>query len=101
MPHQIFSWLAGRCAIPLDQAWFCESSRVVCNDATCCNCASPEHTQCLAKCGMDHARYPGCWLLIQDQLSGRYSAFMLWGGRHAMHGLQTGNQRESDALVIN
>jgi hypothetical protein len=50
---------------------------------------------------MDHARYPGCWLLIQDQLSGRYSAFMLWGGRHAMHGLQTGNQREFDALVIN
>ena len=48
MPHQIISWPAERCAIPLDLAWFCESCRVVCNDATCCNCDSPEHTQRLA-----------------------------------------------------
>jgi hypothetical protein len=48
MRHQVISWPTERCAIPLDQAWYCESCRVICNDATCCSCASAEHTQRLA-----------------------------------------------------
>ena len=48
MRRQTISWPAERCAIPLDQAWYCESCRVICNDATCCTCASAEHTQRLA-----------------------------------------------------
>lgn len=35
-------------AIPLDEAWYCESCRVILNDATCFCCASAEHTQRLA-----------------------------------------------------
>lgn len=39
---------ADRRAIHLDQAWFCETCRVVSNDSTCSACASPEHTHRLA-----------------------------------------------------
>ena len=48
MRPQVITSPSGRCAIPLDQAWFCESCRAIGNDATCCNCDSPEHTQRLA-----------------------------------------------------
>jgi hypothetical protein len=41
--HTIDS-LPQRCLIRLDQAWYCESCRAISNDATCCNCASEEHT---------------------------------------------------------
>ena len=48
MPHPIIDWPAQICAIPLDEAWFCESCRAITNDVTCCFCASEEHTQRLA-----------------------------------------------------
>ena len=48
MPRHIIDWPAQSCAIPLDQAWFCESCRVITNDPTCCSCASAEHNQRLA-----------------------------------------------------
>jgi hypothetical protein len=48
MPRQVISPPAGRCAIALDRAWYCESCSVICNDATCCNCDSSEHTHRLA-----------------------------------------------------
>ena len=48
MRRQIISLLAERCAIPLDQAWYCESCRMICNDPTCCTCASAEHAQRMA-----------------------------------------------------
>jgi hypothetical protein len=35
-------------AIPLDEAWYCESCRVILNDSTCFCCASAEHTNRLA-----------------------------------------------------
>ena len=57
MRRQTKSWRAEPCAIPLDQAWYCESCRVICNDATCCNCASAEHTQRLAP-WLDREREP-------------------------------------------
>ena len=57
MRRQTMSWPAERCAIPLDQAWYCESCRVICNDATCCTCASAEHTQRLAP-WLDRERDP-------------------------------------------
>ena len=57
MRHQIVSAPTDRCAIPLDNAWFCESCRAICNDATCCNCASAEHTQRLAP-WLDREREP-------------------------------------------
>lgn len=50
-------WPAERCAIRLDQAWYCESCRVISNDATCCTCASSEHTQQLAP-WLDREREP-------------------------------------------
>ena len=31
-------------AIPLDEAWYCESCRVILNAATCFCCASAEHS---------------------------------------------------------
>lgn len=48
MRRQVISWPTERCTIPLDQAWYCESCRVICNDTTCSNCDSREHTQRLA-----------------------------------------------------
>jgi len=48
MGHRIFSSPADRCAIPLDEAWYCESCRAISNDSTCCCCASAEHSQRLA-----------------------------------------------------
>ncbi len=39
---------AERFAIPLDEAWYCESCRVVLNHAACFCCASSDHTQRLA-----------------------------------------------------
>jgi hypothetical protein len=57
MGHQIISSPADRCAIPLDQAWFCESCHTITNDATCCTCASAEHTQRLAP-WLDREREP-------------------------------------------
>lgn len=36
------------CAISLDQAWYCESCRVVVNDPLCSLCDSRDHTQRLA-----------------------------------------------------
>jgi hypothetical protein len=39
---------AERFAIPLDEAWYCESCRVILNDSICFCCASAEHTQQLA-----------------------------------------------------
>jgi hypothetical protein len=53
MRHQITE----RCAIPLDQAWYCESCRAICNDAACCSCASADHTQRLAL-WLDREREP-------------------------------------------
>jgi hypothetical protein len=35
-------------AIPLDEAWYCESCRVILNDSACFCCASAEHTHRLA-----------------------------------------------------
>ena len=57
MRRQTISWPAERCAIPVDQAWYCESCRVICSEATCCNCASAEHTQPLAP-WLDREREP-------------------------------------------
>ena len=57
MAHKIISSPAERCAIPLDQAWFCESCHVITNDATCCYCASAEHSQRLAA-WLDREREP-------------------------------------------
>jgi hypothetical protein len=57
MRHQIASWPAERYVIPLDQAWYCESCRAISNDATCCSCASAEHTQRLAP-WLDREREP-------------------------------------------
>jgi hypothetical protein len=37
-----------RFAIPLDEAWYCESCRVILNDSTCFCCASREHIHRLA-----------------------------------------------------
>ena len=48
MRRQTKSWPAERCAIPLNQAWYCESCHVISNDETCCTCASAEHSQRLA-----------------------------------------------------
>ena len=48
MRHQINSWPAESCAIPLDEAWYCDSCRAICNDGTCYLCASAEHSQRLA-----------------------------------------------------
>ncbi|HKF49342.1 MAG TPA: hypothetical protein VKB38_18425 [Terracidiphilus sp.] len=44
MRHQALPRPADYCAIPLDQAWYCESCRAICSDATCRSCASAEHT---------------------------------------------------------
>src|SRR5215472_4414881 len=57
MRRQIISWSAERCAIPLDQAWYCESCHVISNDGTCCSCASAEHNQRLAL-WLDREREP-------------------------------------------
>ena len=46
-----------RCTIPVDQAWYCESCRVICNDGTCSSCASAEHNQRLAL-WLDREREP-------------------------------------------
>jgi hypothetical protein len=53
MRHQINE----SCAIPLDQAWYCESCRVISNDWTCSACASAEHNQRLAL-WLDREREP-------------------------------------------
>jgi hypothetical protein len=53
MRHQITE----SCAIPLDQAWYCESCRVISNDWTCCSCANAEHNQRLAL-WLDREREP-------------------------------------------
>jgi hypothetical protein len=53
MRHQITE----SCAIPLDQAWYCESCRVITNDGRCCSCASEEHNQRLAL-WLDREREP-------------------------------------------
>ena len=57
MRRQITSWSAERCAILLDQAWYCESCHVISNHATCCSCASAEHNQRLAL-WLDREREP-------------------------------------------
>ena len=57
MGNQDVSWAAGCCAIALDQAWYCESCRVITNAATCCSCASAEHCTRLAP-WLDHEREP-------------------------------------------
>jgi hypothetical protein len=57
MHRQITSWSAQHCAIPLDQAWFCESCQVITNGETCCTCASAEHNQRL-KLWLDREREP-------------------------------------------
>jgi hypothetical protein len=36
------------CAIPLADAWFCQTCQVVLNRELCCYCASAAHTQRLA-----------------------------------------------------
>jgi hypothetical protein len=53
MRHQIIE----RCTIPLDQAWYCESCRVISNDGTCSSCASAQHNQRLAL-WLDREREP-------------------------------------------
>jgi hypothetical protein len=53
MRHQITE----SCAIPLDQAWYCESCHVITNDEMCCTCASAEHNQRLAL-WLDREREP-------------------------------------------
>ena len=40
--------LADRCAIPLAQAWFCQSCGVINNAMVCCYCDSSDHSQRLA-----------------------------------------------------
>ena len=57
MRRQTKSRPAERCVIPLNKAWYCESCHVICNDATCCTCASAEHTQRLAP-WLDREREP-------------------------------------------
>lgn len=56
MQRQI-DWPSQLCVIPLDQAWYCESCRAICNCATCCCCASAEHAQRLAL-WLDREREP-------------------------------------------
>ena len=48
---------SGFCVISLDQAWFCESCRAICNNPTCACCASAEHTERLAP-WLDREREP-------------------------------------------
>ena len=49
MRYQITAALpAERFAIPLDEAWFCESCHVILNDSACFCCASAVHTYRLA-----------------------------------------------------
>jgi hypothetical protein len=57
MQRQITSWSAQHCAIPLDQAWFCESCHVITNYETCCTCGSAQHNQRLAL-WLDREREP-------------------------------------------
>jgi hypothetical protein len=57
MRQQIISSAADHCAIPLDQAWFCESCHVITNDETCSACASADHNQRLAL-WLDREREP-------------------------------------------
>jgi len=57
MRRQIIDSLSQFCAIPLDQAWYCESCRAVCNYPTCLCCASAAHTQRLAL-WLDREREP-------------------------------------------
>lgn len=57
MRHQITSFPAERCVIALDYAWYCESCHAISNDATCCLCASAEHSQRLAA-WLDREREP-------------------------------------------
>jgi hypothetical protein len=44
----IFARPDERFAIPLDEAWYCESCHVILNNSACFCCASAEHTQRLA-----------------------------------------------------
>ena len=57
MRRQIIEPHSQLCVIPLDQAWYCESCRAICNDATCCCCASAEHAHRLAP-WLDREREP-------------------------------------------
>jgi hypothetical protein len=57
MRYQMIPSPTDRCAILLDQAWYCESCQAICNDATCCICASEDHTQFLAP-WLDREREP-------------------------------------------
>jgi hypothetical protein len=60
MRHQIIIRPAEpgeRFAIPLDEAWYCESCRVILNDSICFCCASGEHTNRLAP-WLDYEREP-------------------------------------------
>jgi hypothetical protein len=57
MRDQITSRPDERFAIPLDEAWYCESCRVVLNGSTCFCCASAEHIHRLAP-WLDHEREP-------------------------------------------
>jgi hypothetical protein len=60
MRHQINSRPAEpaeRFAIPLDEAWYCESCRVILNDSICFCCGSAEHAHRLAP-WLDHVREP-------------------------------------------
>ena len=57
MRYQMIPSPTDRCAILLDQAWYCESCHSISNDATCCSCASAEHNQRLAL-WLDREREP-------------------------------------------
>ena len=57
MRYQMIPSPTDRCAILLDQAWYCESCHSISNDATCCSCASAEHNRRLAL-WLDREREP-------------------------------------------
>jgi hypothetical protein len=57
MRRQIIDSPPQLCVIPLDEAWFCESCRAICNNSTCGCCASAEHNHRLAP-WLDHEREP-------------------------------------------